>query len=89
MNNKKKLDNERSQSVDGSLWTKNIAAIYNENEMKLTKIAYLFFFRFQNLSIARLAIQWNPYQRIKKKEKKNFFLNSFSADQIDVLSELI
>ena len=29
-----------SESVDGSLWTKNFVEIYNENEMKLTKIPY-------------------------------------------------
>ena len=33
-----------SESVDGSLWTKNFGEIYNEIEMKLTEILSLFFF---------------------------------------------
>ena len=50
-----------SQSVDGSLQTKNFVAIYNENEMKLTKILYSYFFPFSKfVKIARLATQWNP-----------------------------
>ena len=60
---KKTLDNEMSESVDGSLWTKNFVEIYNENETKLTKIPYSFFFFFPSskcVKIARLAIQRNP-----------------------------
>ena len=45
-----KLDNEVSESVDGSLtkWKerKNFFEIYNENEMKITKIPRSFFFFF-------------------------------------------
>ena len=36
-----------SESVDGSLQTKNFTEIYNGNEMKLTKIPYSFFFFFK------------------------------------------
>ena len=51
----------KRQSVDESLWTKNVVPIYNENEMKLTKIPYSFFFPFSKfVKIVRLAIQWNP-----------------------------
>ena len=58
---KKKLDNERSESVNGSLQTKNFVEIYNENETKLTKIPYSLFFSFSKcVKIARLAIQQNP-----------------------------
>ena len=49
MNNKKKLNNETSESIDGSLQTKNFE-IYNEIETKLTKIPYSFFFGLQNVS---------------------------------------
>ena len=39
VNNKKKLDNEMSESVDGSLRTeKTYNEIYNENKTKSTKI---------------------------------------------------
>ena len=60
MNNKKKLDNEMSESVDGNLWTKNFVEIYNENKTKLTKIPYSFFSSSKCVKITRLAIQQNP-----------------------------
>ena len=64
MNNKKKLDNETSESVDGSLWTKNFLEIYNENEMKFLKdslfIFFFFFLTSKCVKTDRLAIQQNP-----------------------------
>ena len=50
-----------SESVDGSLRIKNFVKIYNENEKKLAKIPYSFFFSSSKcVKIARLAIQRNP-----------------------------
>ena len=49
-----------SESVDGSLRTKNFVEIYKEIETKLTKIPYSFFFAFKCVKIARLTIQRNP-----------------------------
>ena len=50
-----------SESVGGSLQTKNFVKIYNEIETKLTKIPYSFFFSSSKcVKIARLAIQRNP-----------------------------
>ena len=99
MNNKKKLDNETSESIDGSLRTKNFVEIYNKNETKLTNIPYPIFFRLQNMS-KLLDYQFNGILLIKvikeskRKKQKNyknfknhFFLNSFSVDQIDVFSD--
>ena len=63
MNNKKKLDSETSESVDGSLWTKNFLEIYNENETKFLKDSLFIFFFFLTskcVIIDRLAIQQNP-----------------------------
>ena len=90
MNNKKKLDNETSESGDGSLRTKNFVEIYNENEKEFL----IHFLRLQNVKIARLAIQWNPIKVIKKSKRKNqkkitLFLNRFSVGQIDIFSELL
>ena len=36
-----------SESVDESLQMENFVEIYNNNEMKLTKILYSFFFDFK------------------------------------------
>ena len=36
-----------SESVDGSMQTKNFIEIYNKNERKLTKIPYSFFVVFK------------------------------------------
>ena len=60
MNNKEKLGNEMSESVDESLQTKNFVEIYNEIETKLTKIPYSFCLSSKCVKIARLAIQRNP-----------------------------
>ena len=49
-----------SESVDGSLQTKNFIEIYKENKSKLTKIPYSFFSSLKPVKIARLVIQWNP-----------------------------
>ena len=40
---RKKLDNETSESVDGSLQSTKFVEIYNKIETKLTKIPYSFF----------------------------------------------
>ena len=54
MNNKKKLDSETSESVDGSLWTKNFLEIYNENEMKFLKDSlFIFFFFFFDIKMCQ------------------------------------
>ena len=50
-----------SESVDGSLWTKNFIEIYKKIGMKSTKVLYSFFFSSSNcVKIARLAMQQNP-----------------------------
>ena len=96
MNNKKKLDNETSESVDGSLQTKSFIEIYKEIETKLTKIPYSFFSSSKCVKIVRLAIQQNPINlKLSKNQKErinrklHFFLNSFSVDQIDIFSEFL
>ena len=66
VNNKNKLDNETSESVDGSLWTKNFVKIYNENEKKFTNIPYSFF------SSSKLVI----IKKSKRKKEKKITLVS-------------
>ena len=44
----------------GACGLKNFVEIYNENETKLTKILYSFFFSSKCVKIARLAMQQNP-----------------------------
>ena len=94
MNNKKtpkKLNNETSESIDGSLWTKNFVEIYDKIETKLTKIPYSFFSKC--VKIARLANRILLIKVIKEKErikrKSHFFLNSLSVDLMDIFSELL
>ena len=91
---KKKLDNETSKSVNWSLRIKNFVEIYNKTEKKLTKIPYSLFFCVFKMSqcgnrILLIEVKLSKNQKEIIKKKRDFFLNSFSVDQVDVFSELL
>ena len=67
VSNKKKLDNETSESVDESLQTEKIWLKFITKTTKLTKNPYSFFLHLQKLS---------KNQKKRVKEKITFFLNN-------------
>ena len=67
MNNKKKLCNETSESVDETSGIKTFVEIYNENKKKLQKTPAIFFCRLQNVS---KSVEYKRILLIKVKESK-------------------